>query len=231
MAIATPVKNDSVAAQKYTVVAKVSKPTLPHPAPSTSRAAACLPLTVPRTPLSRLRWRSCFSIRDALAQMIAGKAGNSPPVSGPNASAIIPARTVAAPPNAKRTAYSYQVLSLRADHWKRTTKTLLHEDLLEPQREGKPDAQRDARCRRSRPLSAHHQLEDHKTVQSEGEGADLHRAGFQRNVVATVLPISETKRRQCNRRRRAEQPGKALGSQHITQDGKQGNDETTCKKA
>jgi hypothetical protein len=49
-------------------------------APAESSAAASFPRLSPRSPPLSCFWRSCFSISVTLAQKIAGKARNSPPV-------------------------------------------------------------------------------------------------------------------------------------------------------
>jgi hypothetical protein len=58
---------------------------------------------------------SCFSISVALAGKIAGNAKNRPPMTGPSAFAIIPAIAVTKPPNRNRTAYSYHLVSEKAE--------------------------------------------------------------------------------------------------------------------
>ena len=74
----------------------------------------------PFSPFFSLRSRSCFSIRVALAKKIEGSARNSPPIAGPQMSAVTPATTVASPPIAKRKANSYQRSSLSVENLNRT---------------------------------------------------------------------------------------------------------------
>jgi PAS domain S-box-containing protein len=59
------------------------------------------------SPASRLRLISCFSIRVALAQKIAGRARNRPPTDPPARLLIQAVKTVAAPPSTNRIRYSY----------------------------------------------------------------------------------------------------------------------------
>ena len=54
------------------------------PLPAASSAAASLPRSRPSSPFFSFRSRSCFSISVALAQKIAGRARNNPPVTGPH---------------------------------------------------------------------------------------------------------------------------------------------------
>ena len=96
-------------------IANASRPSEPSAAPAASRAAAFGPRRTPDRPASRLRRISCFSISVALARKMAGSARNNPPTDAPKPLLIRPARTVAAPPNAKRMRYSYQRPSRSVD--------------------------------------------------------------------------------------------------------------------
>jgi hypothetical protein len=65
-----------------TIPANVSRQRLPMAEPAASTLAACLPLTVPFYAVFFCCF-SCFSIRVALAEKIAGKASKSPAITGP----------------------------------------------------------------------------------------------------------------------------------------------------
>jgi hypothetical protein len=65
------------------MIAKATMPKAPSTAPVDSSAAASSPRRRPSSPASRLRLISCFSIRVALAQKIAGSARNRPPIDAP----------------------------------------------------------------------------------------------------------------------------------------------------
>ena len=64
-------------------IAKASMPTAPSTAPAESSAAAASPRRRPSSPASHLRRISCFSMRVALAQKMAGRARNTPPIVAP----------------------------------------------------------------------------------------------------------------------------------------------------
>ena len=64
-------------------IAKASMPSAPSAAPAASSAAASCPRRAPSRPASRLRRISCFSISVALAQKMAGRARNRPPMDAP----------------------------------------------------------------------------------------------------------------------------------------------------
>jgi hypothetical protein len=96
-------------------IAKPMSPRLPMPAPRASRAAAFLPRDVAAMPAARFFSVSCFSTSVELAGKIAGKARNKPPNTGPYRFARIPAMTVIVPPKRNRTAYSYHLVSFRAE--------------------------------------------------------------------------------------------------------------------
>src|SRR5579872_750059 len=100
-------------------------PTLPSAAPAASSAAASRPRRLPSSPARCFRADSCFSIRVALAQKIAGSARNSPPIEGPKARLTSPVATVANPPKAKRTRYSCHCTSLSDERERRTSITRL----------------------------------------------------------------------------------------------------------
>jgi hypothetical protein len=91
-----------------TTIANNAKPIVPIAAPRASRAAAFFPRVVPSFPIFSFFSFSCFATSVTLAGKIAGKARNSPPTTGPKCLATIPVAAVIAPPNKKRTAYSYQ---------------------------------------------------------------------------------------------------------------------------
>lgn len=59
-------------------IANASMPSAPSTAPAESSAAAFCPRRLPSRPASRLRRISCFSIRVALAQKMAGRAKKRP---------------------------------------------------------------------------------------------------------------------------------------------------------
>jgi hypothetical protein len=91
-----------------TTIAKNDKPNVPIAAPRASRAAASFPRVVPSFPTFCFFSSSCFATKVTLAGKIAGKARNNPPTTGPKCLATRPVAAVIAPPNKKRTAYSYQ---------------------------------------------------------------------------------------------------------------------------
>jgi hypothetical protein len=85
---------------------KVARARAPIAAPRASSAAASRPRIVRGIPAQRFRSRSCFSIRVALEEKMAGKARNNPPTTGPKCVAISPVATVMRPPSRKRVKYS-----------------------------------------------------------------------------------------------------------------------------
>src|SRR5215469_3644934 len=98
-----------------TTPAKHIKPRQPIAAPYGSRAAAWRPRIVLWIPAFCFFAFSCFSTSVALAGNMAGKARNSPPMTGPKCCARKPARAVIAPPNRNLTAYSYHLVLLSAE--------------------------------------------------------------------------------------------------------------------
>ena len=86
--------------------AKATRPMLPMAAPKASSAAASVPRRPPFMPFFCFLFRSCFSIKVALAGNMAGKARKSPPTPGPHFRPAMPARTVMLPPATNRRAYS-----------------------------------------------------------------------------------------------------------------------------
>ena len=97
-----------------TATANAMRPILPIAAPAASRPAASLPRIVPSKPRCFFCFL-CFSTRVAPPGKIAGNARNKPPTPEPHLLAINPAATVTAPPNANLRAYSYHLVSPRAE--------------------------------------------------------------------------------------------------------------------
>ena len=100
---------------RQTSTAKTPRPMLPIADPAASTLTAFAARCVPVIPARSFFCFSCFSIRVALAGNIAGNAKNSPPTTGPNAFAMIPADAVTSPPNKNRTAYSCHFVSARTE--------------------------------------------------------------------------------------------------------------------
>jgi hypothetical protein len=72
-----------VSAVNEKTIAKASMPVAPSAAPAESTAAGIFPRRSPARPASRLRRISCFSIRVAVAQKMAGRARKRPPMNAP----------------------------------------------------------------------------------------------------------------------------------------------------
>src|SRR5215467_14822317 len=105
-----------------TTPAKHIRPSDPIAAPYASRAAAWRPRIVLLIPAFCFFALSCFSTSVALAGNMAGKARNSPPITGPKCCARKPARAVTAPPNRNLTVYSYHLVLPSAE---KLTETLI----------------------------------------------------------------------------------------------------------
>ena len=100
---------------RQTTMAKQARPRLPIQAPRASRAVAFRPRSLSVIPERCFFSVSCFSTRVALAGKMAGNARNRPPKTGPYRLARSPAAAVIAPPNRKRSAYSYHRVRFTAD--------------------------------------------------------------------------------------------------------------------
>src|SRR6185437_3238103 len=77
-------QSEELAIYFQAISAKAASPKVPRAAPAASTAATFLAALLPATPARSFFSLACFSMREALAGKIAGKARNSPPTVGPN---------------------------------------------------------------------------------------------------------------------------------------------------
>lgn len=110
LAPGSTIHDEWLGSSRHISKAKTNSPPLPIAEPAASIPAASFPCRVPRNLLRSFFCFSCFSIRVALAGKIAGKARNSPPMTGPNRLAIRPAKAVISPPKRNRMPYSYHLV-------------------------------------------------------------------------------------------------------------------------
>lgn len=94
--------------------AKAASLRQPSDAPAASMLDAVRPRLVPSYTMRCFCCCSCFSIRLALAEKMAGNARKRPPISGPKRRARMPAVTMQTPPNMKRIANQWNLIPLSA---------------------------------------------------------------------------------------------------------------------